>query len=884
MSDLTPMLEQYRRIKERYRDTIVFFRLGDFYEMFYEDAEIGARELEITLTSRPAGRAGQVPMCGVPHHAAEGYIARLAAKGYRVAICEQLPAAADKPKLMERQIVRVVTPGTVLSDGALEPKENNYIAALFSDEDHWGLAYADVSTGEFYLGSFAAKAGALEEELAALRPAELVVSLAEEKQALLEVAERLGINLTLYEAGGRSPEEVVHKRFGRPGKEIAAGTGPAALKAAGLLLSYLLETQKNSLDHLQAPRRYRSPTHMVLDAATRRDLDLVTGRHTGSRQGSLLAVLDFTLTPMGGRLLRRWLENPLLEVAAIEARLDSVEELLNNRLLADEFRRLLAQVRDLERLVAKAVYGTAGPRDLLTLKESLSILPRLKEGLARLHKGLLADLQRDFDPLVDLTSLLERALDPQAPATLEQGGVIRAGYDPEVDRLREARDRGQEWIAGLEARERERTGIKSLKVGYNRVFGYYLEVTKANLALVPPEYRRKQTLANAERFVTPELQEYEELILEAEEKLLALEQRLFAELRQRVAEAAGRIQAAAGVVAALDCLQSLAEAALRYNYVRPEVDAGDVLDIKQGRHPIVERHLPPGEFVANDTYLDRQNQRLIVLTGPNMAGKSTYMRQVALIVLMAQMGSFVPAASARVGVVDRIFTRVGATDDVVFGRSTFLMEMLECRAIVEEATPKSLVVLDEVGRGTSTYDGLSLARALLEFIHQKIGCRTLFSTHYHELTALEDSLPGVVNYTVAVEERAGRLLFLHTVNRGRASKSYGIQVAALAGLPEAVIERAREIMAVLEGQGPVAAVKEAGAGKEEAGSTLGTRTASGSLVGEGGQLRLFPPSAPEDGREQAVLAELRRLDLINMTPLEALNKLYALQSRLKKAR
>ncbi|MCR4418806.1 MAG: DNA mismatch repair protein MutS [Clostridia bacterium] len=878
MQELTPMLDQYRRIKEQYRDALVFFRLGDFYEMFYEDAEIASRELEITLTSRPAGRAGAVPMCGVPYHAAEGYIARLAARGYRVAICEQTPGTEGRSKLMDREVVRVVTPGTVLTDGVLLPKENHYLAVLVGTQEHWGAAYADVSTGEFYFGSFARRPQALEEELTRLCPAEVVVARPEDRDAVSEIAARLGLNLSFFAAAARAPEEILARHFGRTPEELAAGAGPGALQAAGILVAYLLETQKNSLEHLRPPQRYKSPTHMVLDAATKRNLELTVGRHTGTREGSLVAVLDFTLTPMGGRLLRRWIENPLIEIDGIRARLDSVEELLDRPLVAHELRSLLGGVRDLERLVAKAVYGTAGPRDLLALKDSLMVLPRIGEVVGRLEKGLAACLGRDFDPVTDLAARLEEAIDPQAPPGLEQGGIIRTGYHPEVDRLRRARERGQEWIAGLETRERERTGIKSLKVGYNRVFGYYLEVTKPNLSLVPSDYRRKQTLVNAERFVTPELAQYEELILEAEEKLVALEQRLFAELRREVAAAAARIQQAAARVATWDCLQALAEAAARHNYVRPEVNEGPDLVIRQGRHPVVECHLPPGEFVANDTCLDGKEQRLVILTGPNMAGKSTYMRQVALIVLLAQMGSFVPAAYARIGVVDRIFTRVGAADDLVFGRSTFLMEMLECRTIVEEATARSLVVMDEVGRGTSTYDGLSLAQALLEYIHREIGCRTLFSTHYHELTALEDSLPGVVNYTVAVEEKEGRLVFLRTVGRGRADRSYGIQVAALAGLPEPLLRRAQKVMEGLTRGGEVGQAVPAPGERQSACS-------SPQVPEDGGQLRLFAEVGPvADGRERAVVAELRRLDLVSMTPLEALNKLYALQTRLKRVR
>lgn len=894
MSDLTPMLQQYRKIKEQYHDAILFFRLGDFYEMFFEDAETGARELEITLTSRPAGRSGPIPMCGVPYHAAETYMSRLVSKGYRVAICEQQPGDENgRSKLLEREITRVVTPGTILNDEALSPKENNYLAALAAGEGYWGLAFADVSTGEFYIGSFPQEYGRLEEELRGLHPAELITlpdGVGEDLAALLEP---LGITGGTHECGSVPPEEIVRRQFGAKINDLTPGMSPAAEIAAGLLLSYLQETQRVTLSYLQTPRQYRPSTHMVLDATTKYNLELVSGRHTGTREGSLLKVLDYTRTPMGGRLFRRWLETPLAEVAAIAKRQEAVEKLVEDRLMAAELQSIMGSIRDLERLSTRAAYGTASPRDLLALKDSLSLLPALQESVSRCGSGSLSDLSRGFDPLADLSSLLEAALEPSAPASLEQGGIIKAGFDAEVDRLRQARDQGQGWIAGLESRERERTGIKSLKVGFNRVFGYYLEITKSNLGDVPSDYRRKQTLVNAERFVTPELEEYEEAVLQAEEKLATLEQRLFNDLRRQVGEAAGRIRETAARVAAVDCLAALAEAAVRYHYVRPQLDDSDQLEIIQGLHPVVEQFLGRGEFVPNDTFMDQEHQRLIILTGPNMAGKSTYMRQVAILVIMAQIGSFIPAVSARIGVVDRIFTRVGATDDLIFGRSTFLMEMLECRAIIEGATERSLVVMDEVGRGTSTYDGLSLARSLLEYIHSHIRCRTIFSTHFHELADLADSMEAVVNQTISVSEKDGRLVFLRTVVPGRASKSYGIQVAALAGLPTAIVERARQIADILEHNGispsviGETAATSAPQSEESTAPVITTPEENGTetvlKATETGQLKLFPETGASR-RELSVLKELAKLDLINMTPMEAMNRLYALQCRLKKSR
>lgn len=891
MGDLTPMLNQYQELKKQYPDALLFFRLGDFYEMFFADAEIGARELEIVLTSREAGAGKRVPMCGIPYHAAESYLAKLLRKGYRVAICEQVEDPKKAKGLVRREIVRVVSPGTTTDLAALQAKENNYLVSLNLREEFYGLAVVDVSTGEFRLEVFpAARLDPLLDRLICLSPSECLVSesLGRDKDFLARLRESLAGMLVVTRPDTDFRQELwdeVRQRFpglitGQPPDLDADGV---ALGAAASLLRYLEETQRTGMLHLHLTLPQKDGRKMTLDQATRRNLEIFAA-WDGSTKGSLLELLDLTHTAMGGRLLRRWLEEPLLDLEAIRRRHDYVAELVDNLALRQNLREQLRRVYDIERLVGRACCGTANARDLLACQASLAAVPVIVNLILESGATQLAGLVKDIDVLADIRELLERAINPEAPLSLHETGLIRTGYHPEVDRWREAKQHGQEWIAALESQERERTGIKSLKIGFNKVFGYYIEVTRANLNLVPPDYVRRQTLAGAERFVTPRLKEYEDLILEAEEKLGDLEYELFVEVREKVAAAASRFQETARRLAELDVLAALAEVASRCNYCRPVVEDSDELELKNSRHPVVERYVPEG-FVPNDLYLNTTSQRLIILTGPNMAGKSTYMRQVALIVLMAQMGSFVPAEYARIGLVDRIFTRIGAADDLSRGRSTFMVEMQECQVITTQATRKSLVIMDEVGRGTSTYDGISLAWALLEYLHDVIQARTIFSTHYHELTVLEDTLPGAKNFNVAVRETDRELVFLRRVLPGRSDRSYGIQVASLAQLPESIIKRAWEIMAELDGH------KAAFAGGRRQGvealAVEGEKqVAAARQVGEAedkvqpGQGVLF--SGNQVVRE--VLARLAGLELVSMTPLEAINELYRLQTQLKASR
>ncbi len=855
MVSCTPMMKQYLQIKQNYQDAILFFRLGDFYEMFFDDALVASRELEITLTGRDAGAAGRVPMCGVPYHAAETYIARLIERGYKVAICEQVEDPADARGIVRREVTRVVTPGTIMD--CLEERKHNFLVAVVEKGGTYGLAVADVTTGLF-MATQMDNRDVLMDELSRLEPAEVLLP---DVPPYRELAGAIKVRLPKAVASFWTPaaferREAVrslHEQLG-PGWTRSGLNGlPLAILCAGGLLAYIKATQKRELTQINRVEIYSAGQYMHLDAVTRRNLELTSSLRDGSRWGTLLWVLDHTVTAMGGRLLKSWLERPLLDVQAINARQDAVEELINDGFIRQELHDLLKTIYDLERLSSRVVYGTAGPRDLLALKNSLTVLPQVKEKLANRKAPLWQEITGELDCLEDMVQLLEAAIAEDAPAGPREGGVIREGYHPEVDRLRQASREGKNWLAQLEAREKERTGIRSLKVGFNKVFGYYLEVTRPNLDLVPSDYIRKQTLAGAERFITPELKELEEQILGAEERLVQLEYRLFTEIREKVAAQVRRIQKAAGAVARTDALLSLAEAAVKGNYVRPRVNDGSRITIREGRHPVVEQVLEPGEFVPNDVELGGDT-RLILLTGPNMAGKSTYMRQVALLVLMAQVGSFIPAADGEVGIVDRIFTRVGASDDLAAGQSTFMVEMSECQVIVSAATSRSLIIMDEVGRGTSTYDGISIARALVEYIVRRIGARTLFSTHYHELTEL-DVLPGVKNFTVAVEERGEEVVFLRRVRPGRADRSYGIQVARLAGLPAEILRRAEEILYELEYR------RDAG--------------------------RVTPKELPVRREEKVpvpqhpILEELVKLDLWQMTPLEALNTLAAWQRSLK---
>lgn len=864
MSRATPVRKQYLQIKRQYPDAILFFRLGDFYETFDRDAETAARELDIVLTSRNVTKGQRVPMAGVPYHAVEGYIARLVNKGYKVAICDQV-GEVPKKGLVHREVVRVVTPGTVVEPALLEEKKNNYLAALVvgQDGERVGVAYADITTGEFATTQIVgreARALALQ-ELARLQPRECLLPEGDEPLSLQDVF------VTPYDAWhfelGNARQSLLD-HF-----EVAslAGFGceglPLATCAAGAIVQYLLETQKAALTQLDSLRTYSTADFMTLDTATRRNLELTETIRGGGRVGSLLGVLDATATAMGGRMLRRWINQPLLDIKKLCERLDAVGQLFDDGLLRAEISAPLKGLADLERLTNRAVSGIARPRDLLGIRKCLEVVPVLR-GLLEQGSGSdtdagcpLADLTRRLDPCSEIAALITETIADDAPPTLSGGGVIRPGYSAELDNVSLAARDAKEWIANLERTERERTGISSLKVGFNKVFGYYLEVTKSNLDRVPDEYIRKQTLVNAERYITPELKEYESLVLNAEERMAEIESRLFREVVIRVAAAATRLLDTARALARLDVLAALAEVAARNNYTRPSLAEDSSIEITAGRHPVVERMADLGEpFVPNDTNLS-DDERILIITGPNMSGKSTFLRQVALIVLMAQIGSFVPAERASIGLVDRIFTRIGAQDEIAAGRSTFMVEMVETANILNHATSRSLLILDEVGRGTSTYDGISIAWAVVEFIHNhpRLQSKTLFATHYHELTQLADFLPHIRNYRVAVAEEGARVVFLRQVVPGGADKSYGIHVAQLAGLPRSVVHRAEEILTQLQD----------GAGR----SPIESRR-----IVEVRQLPLFVTTDP-------VVEELKALDIHAMTPLEAITKLYELQQKAK---
>ncbi|MBC7223090.1 MAG: DNA mismatch repair protein MutS [Anaerolineae bacterium] len=865
----TPMRRQYLQIKRQYPDAIVLFRLGDFYETFDEDAKIVAQVCDVVLTSRPVGKGHRVPLAGVPYHALETYLAKLIEAGYKVAIAEQV---SDQPVrgLVDREVVRVVTPGTVTEPALLDEKRNNYLAAVVMEGTRAGLAYVDITTGEFAATQLEGVGvrDLLAEELSRLDPAEVLVGGASQPErwagaldgraALTEVADRY---FDLEQA-----EDALRRQFGVASLEgFGLGGKPLAVRAAGAVLAYLQETQRDTLGRLRTPHTYSTADFMLLDPATRRNLELVETIRGRAVEGSLLGVLDLTRTPMGGRLLRKRLLQPLVDRERLERRLDAVEAFFRDTPLRLELLERLKGLGDLERLTQRVTSGSAGPRDLLGIAKALKAVGPVRAALEKAEaqaEGALADalrrLREGLDPCEEVVGLVEAAIAEDAPPTLAGGRVIRPGFSPELDGIEESARSAREWVAGLQARERERTGIKSLKVGYNKVFGYYLEVTKPNLHLVPEDYVRKQTLTNAERFVTPELKEYEALILHAEERIRELELEIFRSVRAKVAESADRLLATAEALAELDVYVALAEVAHRNRYTRPTLTDEDRIDIVAGRHPVVERTLRDEPFVPNDVHLSPE-ERILVITGPNMSGKSTYLRQVALIVLLAQVGSFVPADAAKIGLVDRIFTRIGAQDEIHAGQSTFMVEMLETANILHHATSRSLVILDEIGRGTSTYDGISIAWAVVEYLHNhpRLGCKTLFATHYHELTALEELLPRVRNYNVAVAEDGEKVIFLRKIVPGGADRSYGIHVAQLAGLPGPVVRRAQEILQEFEQnshRGP-------------------------GLPGPHRpyQLALFSLSDP-------IADEIAALDITTMTPLEALNKLYELQKAVQERR
>ena len=886
MAELTPMMKQYMETKSQYQDCILFYRLGDFYEMFFEDALTASRELEITLTGKNCGQEEKAPMCGVPYHAVEGYLNRLVAKGYKVAICEQVEDPKTTKGIVKREVVRIVTPGTNLDTQALDETKNNYIMCIVYIADRYGVSVADISTGDYFVTEIPDSAKLLD-EIYRFSPSEIICNEAFYMSGvdMDGMKDRLGITIYSLESWYFDDEVCRKKLLEHFEVSSFAGLGLAdydcGIISAGALLQYLLETQKNSLSNLTHITPYAAGKFMMIDSSTRRNLELCETLREKQKRGSLLWVLDKTKTAMGARLLRSFIEQPLIDKEEISNRLEAVGELKDNAICREELREYLSPVYDLERLISKISYKTANPRDLIAFGTSLSMLPHIKYILSTMKSPLLVEVCEQMDELQDVCDLIDRAIMEEPPIQIKDGGIIKEGYNEEIDRLRAAKTEGKTWLAQLEAKERENTGIKNLKIKYNKVFGYYLEVTNSFKDMVPDYYTRKQTLTNAERYITPELKELEDIILGAEDKLFSLEYNLFSDVREQIAKEVERIQKTAKAVAAIDVFASLALVAERNNYVCPKMNEKGVIDIKNGRHPVVEQMIENDMFIANDTYLDNSKNRISIITGPNMAGKSTYMRQSALIVLMAQIGSFVPASSAKIGIVDRIFTRVGASDDLASGQSTFMVEMTEVANILRNATSNSLLILDEIGRGTSTFDGLSIAWAVVEHIANTrlLGAKTLFATHYHELTELQGKLSGVNNYCIAVKEKGDDIVFLRKIVKGGADKSYGIQVAKLAGVPDSVIERAKELVEELSDADITERAKEI----EAAGSAPQAKTVTKVRNRpktydqvDMGQMALFDTAKDED-----ILKELSEMEIASMTPLEALNTLNRLQSKLK---
>ena len=871
MSDLTPLMRQYTQIKSRYKDSILFFRMGDFYEMFNEDAKVASRALQIALTKRGKSEGMDIPLCGIPYHAAESYIAKLIRQGFKVAVCEQVEDPRKAKGIVKREVIRVVTPGTVLEQGMLEERENHYLASWAAVNGGAGLSFLDLTTGAFLLTEKRGEhlADFVLDRFGTYEPKELIVPEEIKGSPLLQqiLREYPRLPVQYMEGWAFEGSEAYRKLTRHFNTTTLQGFGceefALGIAAAGALLRYAEETQKGSAPHILGIRALRDGDRMFLDVSTIKNLELVRSNLDGGKRGALLGVLDRTRTAMGGRTLRNFLLSPLLDPQEIRKRQDAVAELFENPQALNDLRDQMKEVHDMERLIGRATLGVANARDLLALASSLSPLPVIRAMMGRLESPLLAELHGEIDDLQDLFRLIQEAIHDDPPNTIREGRVIRDGYSGELDELRNIGREGKNWIARLENQERARSGINNLKVRYNKVFGYYIEITKSNLSEVPEDYIRKQTLVNAERFITPELKEYEAKVLGAEERIIELEMELFARVRESVSKEAPRVQKTAGALAILDALSSLAEAARENRYVRPEITGETGIVIRDGRHPVIEAMEGADPFVPNDTVMDTESQRLLIITGPNMAGKSTYMRQVALIVLMAQMGGFVPAGEARIGIVDRIFTRVGASDALVRGQSTFMVEMNETANILHNATGRSLIILDEIGRGTSTFDGISIAWAVGEFIHNRVRARTLFATHYHELTELAMTLNGVRNYNIAVKEWNDQVIFLRKIVEGGADKSYGIQVARLAGLPGGVIERAREVLANLE--------------KSELDET-GEPVIAHS---ENKEKALHQPDLFA-ARPHPVIQEIKELDLQTMTPLQALNLLAELKKKLEK--
>ena len=869
MAEFSPMMQHYLETKKQYKDCVLFYRLGDFYEMFFEDAEIVSRELELTLTGKDCGQEKRAPMSGIPYHAADSYIAKLIEKGYKVAICEQVEDPKQAKGIVKREVIRVVTPGTVIESNLLEEKKNNYIMAIYKSGLYFGISVCDISTGEFLATQIVEhnNFARLLDEISRYSPAEIIVSdmMFNSKTEIEKIKERFETYISKESEESFDGEyELLSGMYNiiddKNEKIKNLSDKKLAIYAINALLKYLEDTQKTSLDHINTIKIYNTTRYMALDINARRNLEITEKMRDKSKKGTLLWVLDKTSTSMGGRLLRRWLNDPLIDRKEINDRLDAVEELKDSIILRGDVVDALKKVYDIERLAGKISYGNANGRDMISLKNSVKQLPEIKKVLSTTGAGLLKEIYENIDTLNDIYEIIEKSIVDEPPIGVKDGGIIKIGYNPEIDKLKLATTEGKKWILELEAKEREQTGIKGLKVGFNKVFGYFIEVTKSNLSMVPHRYIRKQTLTNCERYITEELKNLENQILGAEERVVTLEYNAFCEIRSSIEKQIQRIQKTATLVSTLDVLVSFATVAEDMNYVKPEVDNGGVIDIKEGRHPVIEKMISNSNFVPNDTYLDEEGNRLAIITGPNMAGKSTYMRQVALITLMAQVGSFVPASYAKIGVVDKIFTRVGASDDLSMGQSTFMVEMMEVATILKEATKNSLVILDEIGRGTSTYDGLSIAWAVAEFIadKEKCGAKTLFATHYHELTELENKVEGVKNYSIAVKEKGEDIIFLRKIVDGGTDESYGVHVARLAGVPQVVTKKANEILQSLERRNVLNNKIIEQAPKKESAD----------------QIDMYNYKIAE------VAHEIDRIDFNQLTPIDALNTLVKIKEKL----
>ena len=868
MAEFSPMMQRYLETKEEYKDCILFYRLGDFYEMFFEDAITASRELELTLTGKDCGQEERAPMCGIPHHAAEIYVSRLINKGYKVAICEQLEDPKTTKGIVKRGVIRVVTPGTLVESNMLEERKNNYIMSIYKTGIYFGISICDISTGEFYSAEIKDNNNfpILLDEIARYTPSELVINsmMANCLDEMDKIKERFeNVYITKFNDKFFSEElNNINLRFNvvdnNERKIENLAEKKLALSSINALVQYIEDTQKTSLDHINKITIYNLSKYMALDINARRNLEITEKMRDKSKKGTLLWVLDKTSTSMGGRLLRRWLNDPLVDVNEINRRLNAVKELKDDIILRGEVIENLKKVYDIERLAGKMAYGNANARDMVTLKNSLFKLPEVKQILKNCKSDLLKGLYEKLDELQDIYQLIEKSIVEDPPMTIKDGGIIKLGYDEEIDKLKTAQTEGKTWLVQLEAEEKEKTGIKNLKIGFNKVFGYFIEVTKSYLDQVPDRFIRKQTLTNAERYITEDLKNLENQILGAEEKVINLEYNAFVEIREEISKNVTRLQTTSEVISSLDVLTSFAQVAEDFNYCMPVVDSSGTIDIKNGRHPVIEKILGEGIFVENDTFLDKGDNRLSIITGPNMAGKSTYMRQVALITLMAQCGSFVPAESANIGVVDKIFTRVGASDDLSMGQSTFMVEMMEVATILKEATPNSLVILDEIGRGTSTYDGLSIAWAVAEYIadKQKCGAKTLFATHYHELTELENKIEGIKNYSIAVKEKGEDIIFLRKIVRGGTDESYGIHVARLAGVPKVVTQKANEILRSLEKKNILTGKKQDKKQVE-------------------GQFDMYNYKLAE------IAHEIDKVNLNELTPIDALNTLVRIKEKMK---